>query len=369
VKAAKRNPFARILFRYLVEEFLRVLALCMVAFMIVYLIADFSDRIDDFLKHQAPVGAIIRYFLVKIPLIVNEVLPIAVLASMLLSLGGFSRNNELTAMRASGVSTAQIVAPLFSVCLAISVGVFVWNEKVVPHFATRAHYINTVEIKKRQMQGLLGDQQIWAHGQDTFYNIQSFDTRATALVGVTIYPIDPSFHLKGLIEIPRVRWDGREQAWKYKNGLERRFTPSGEIETIALTGGTLDLQEKPADLMAARRDSEEFSYHELRELIDDLRKKGLDTTEYLVDLELKLAVPFICTVMGLIAMAIGMRGGRGSSLANNIGVGLLIGASYWFVLALAVSLGHSGALPPIVSAWTANAIFAGIGLFLLLGGS
>ena len=66
-------------------------------------------------------------------------------------------------------------------------------------------------------------------------------------------------------------------------------------------------------------------------------------------------------------MPLGMRNLRSSSLANNIGLGLLIGASYWFVLALAVSLGHSGALPPVVAAWTANAIFAAIGIFLLLG--
>ena len=78
-------------------------------------------------------------------------------------------------------------------------------------------------------------------------------------------------------------------------------------------------------------------------------------------------MPFICTVMGLISMPLGMRNLRGSSLANNIGIGLLIGASYWFVLALAVSLGHSGALPAVVAAWTANGIFAAIGLFFLLG--
>ncbi len=364
---ATRNPFARILFRYLVEEFLRILALCLLAFLVVYLIADFSDRIDDFLKHQAPMGAIVRYFLVKIPLIINQVLPIAVLAAMLLGLGGLSRHNELTAMRACGLSSVQIVAPLLGTCLLLSVGVFAWNEKVVPHFATRAHYLNTVEIKKRPMQGLLGDQQIWAHGQDTFYNVQSFDARTRTLVGITIYPIDTEFHLKGLVEIPQADWDGR--AWSFRQGVERRFTPSGEIETTALGGGTLDLREKPEDLMAARRDAEEFSYRELHDLIDNLRKKGLDTTEYLVDLQLKLAVPFICTVMGLISMPIGMRNLRGSSFANNIGVGLLIGASYWFVLALAVSLGHSGALPPVVSAWTANGIFAAIGIFLLLGAS
>ena len=107
----RRNPIAGILFRYLVMEFLRILALCLLAFIVVYLIADFSDRIDDFLKHQAPVGAIVRYFLVRVPLIINEVLPIAVLAAMLLSLGGLSRHNELTAMRACGLSSAQIVAP------------------------------------------------------------------------------------------------------------------------------------------------------------------------------------------------------------------------------------------------------------------
>jgi len=268
-------------------------------------------------------------------------------------------------MRACGLSSVQIVAPLFVTCLLLSVVVFYWNENVVPYFASRAHYINTVEIKKRQMQGLMGDQQLWAHGQDTFYNIQSFDPRSRALIGITIYPINPEFHLKGLVEIPRAKWNGKE--WAFREGVERRFTADGEIETVKLDPGTLNLREKPADLMAARRDAEEFSYRELSELVESLRKKGLDTTEYNVDLHLKLAVPFICTVMGLISMPLGMRNLRGSSLANNIGAGLLIGSTYWFVLALAVSLGHSGALPPIVAAWTANGIFAAIGLFLLLG--
>jgi lipopolysaccharide export system permease protein len=365
VNRASRSPFAWIVSRYLVEEFVRILSLCLVAFIIVYLIADFSDRIDDFLKHKAPVGAIVRYFLVRIPLIVNQVLPIAVLAAMLLGLGGLSRNNEITAMRACGLSSAQIVLPLFVTCLVLSVSVFFWNENVVPYFASRAHYINTVEIKKREMQGLLGDQQLWAHGQDTFYNIQSFEPRDRSLIGITIYPINPEFHLKGLVEIPKANWDGEH--WAFREGVERRFTAEGEIETTSLTPGVLNLREKPADLMAARRDAEEFSYRELRELVEGLRKKGLDTTEYNVDLHLKIAVPFICTVMGLISMPLGMRNLRGSSLANNIGIGLLIGASYWFVLALAVSLGHSGALPAVVAAWTANGIFAAIGLFFLLG--
>jgi lipopolysaccharide export system permease protein len=71
--------------------------------------------------------------------------------------------------------------------------------------------------------------------------------------------------------------------------------------------------------------------------------------------------------MGLISMPLGMRNLRGSSLANRIGAGLLIGSTLLVRARLAVSLGHRGALPPIVAAWTANGIFAAIGLFLLLG--
>jgi lipopolysaccharide export system permease protein len=247
----------------------------------------------------------------------------------------------------------------------ISIFIFLWSETVVPYFASRAHYINTVEIKKRQMPGMLGDQQIWSHGQDTFYNVQSFDPRKRMLVGVTIYPIDPEFHLKGLLEIPTATWDGGR--WVYQTGQESRFGPDGQVEALPLQPGTLDFQEKPEDLIGARRDAEEFSFFDLRDFIENFRKKGLDVTEYVVDLYLKTAVPFVCTVMALIAIPLGMRNPRSSSLANSIGTGLLIGSSYWFVLALAVSLGHSGVLPPLVAAWTANVIFGGIGAFLLLG--
>ena len=151
-------------------------------------------------------------------------------------------------------------------------------------------------------------------------------------------------------------------------GSEERFLPNGEIETKVLAAGTLDLREKPADLIAAQQEAEEFNYFELRDLIANLRRKGLDATEYVVDLHLKLAVPFIGTIMALLAIPLGLRPSlRSGGFANSVGLELVIGFSYWVVLALSVSLGHSSALPSALAAWTANGIFAGIGLFLLLG--
>lgn len=354
----------RILSRYLVTEFLRVLWLCLFSFVVIYLIVDFFDRFDDFLRHRAAVGAMIRYFVFKIPLVLSQVMPVAVLASMLLSLGGFSRNNEITAMRAGGVSALQLVTPLLGACLVISVLSFLWNETVVPRFSRKASTINTVEIKKKRVPGILGDREIWTHGQDGFYNIASFDARKKILFGLTLYSVDSEFRLGGILEIPKVVWDGSQ--WVYRRGLQRQFLPNGDVDTVPVEGGVLGLHEKPDDLMAAHRDAEEFDYAELSKLVDDLHRKGIDSTEYLVDLRLKASVPFIATVMALVAIPLGIRNLRHTSLAANIGAGLAIGFSFWVVLALSVSLGHSGALPPLVAAWLANAVFSGIGAFLML---
>jgi len=71
--------------------------------------------------------------------------------------------------------------------------------------------------------------------------------------------------------------------------------------------------------------------------------------------------------MVLIAVPLSTRNPRQRPLATSIGIGLSVGFSYWVLLALTVSLGHGGAIPPIVAAWTANAIFGVLGAFLFLG--
>ena len=365
MKTAAPPVFLPILGRYVVGEFLRILALCVASFVALYLVVDFFDRFDDFLKYEAEVGAVVRYFLFKIPLILTQVTPVAVLASMLLALGGLSRHNEITAMQACGVSLVQLTGPLLGTCTAISLLSLVWSEAVVPHFNRRVRAINTVEIKNRELPSLFGTNELWSHGEDGLYNVRVFDARQQTLVGLTVYGLSPEFRLREVTEIPWARWNG--DAWAFEKGLRRELQPSGEVRTEPLAGGTIDIRETPGDLAASRREAEEYGYFALRSLIENLRRKGLDPTEYEVDLQVKLAVPFISLVMAFLAIPFGIRNLRSTSLASNIGTGLVIGFTYWVVLALAISLGYGGALPPLVAAWAANVIFSAIGVFLLLG--
>jgi lipopolysaccharide export system permease protein len=128
----------------------------------------------------------------------------------------------------------------------------------------------------------------------------------------------------------------------------------------------LAIPETLDDFLEVQREPEELSFSQLRDRIDSLTRKGIDASHYLVDLHLKLALPFASALLALVAVPIGGRLRRHPSVAAIIGLGTAVGFCYWVVLALAMSLGQSGAIPPLPAAWVANAIYALLGAVLFL---
>lgn len=351
--------------RYLLREFARLFGLCMLGFILVYVLVDFFDRFGTYLKYRPPARLVLSYFIFKIPLILTQLVPVATLGGVLLGLGMLARHNELTAMRASGVSTLQIARPLLAAAVVLSLGIFAWNESVVPYCSERYRHIENVEIKNKPQKALLDDQGIWFHGKAGIYSIEQFDARRETILGLTVYDFSPGFELRRLVEIASARWkDGR---WVLETPVERSFDAGGNVATRALAPDDFVLPDPPQDLQVVQKEPDELNFAKLRRHIRELSRKGIDTTESLVDLHLKLAVPFVPVVMVLIAVPLSTRNPRRRTLATSAGIGLTVGFSYWVLLALTVSLGHGGAIPPILAAWTANAFFAVLGAFLFLG--
>ncbi|MBU6281543.1 LPS export ABC transporter permease LptG [bacterium] len=350
---------------YLLAEFGRSLLLCLAGFIAIYLCVDFFERFASFLSHGASVGLILLYFLLKIPRILTEIMPVAVLAATLLGLGALARRNELMAMRACGISLAQIAAPVLGACLAISVLMLAWNEWVVPATALRAHQVERVKIRKKQVRSHFNEFEIWYHGLRAFTNIDRFDAKQDRVHGLRRYEFDDDFHLRRIVTAPLAKWTG--ERWVATDAVEVLFGPTGDLETKPLPPDDLGLVETPEDLGAAYREPEELSYRELRREIADLEKKGIDTTDSRVGLMLKLSVPFVSLVMAMIALPLAVRRSRQAGVAANVGTALVVGFSFWVVLAFATSLGKSGVLPPAVAAWSPNLIFAAIGAIFFLG--
>jgi lipopolysaccharide export system permease protein len=246
------------------------------------------------------------------------------------------------------------------ICLAA----LVWNETLVPYCSREYQYVNDVEIRKRPQRGILNEREVWYHGAGGFYNIDHIDTRRGTLFGLTIYRTDAAFNLLSIIEVHSAHWTGN--GWETTGSVERTIEPDGGIRVAPLAPGQLRIPETLNDFLEVQREPDELSYLALRQRIKELTRKGIDASNYVVDLQLKLAVPFATLVFACVAIPLAGGVRRHSSLAATVGAGFAIGFAYWVVLALANSLGQSGVLPPVVAAWGANGIFllAGLALFL-----
>lgn len=360
--ASQYSPLS-VLSRYVIGQFFATFVPVMAAFVLLYVVIDLFDRLDILLRHQASAGEAARYFVYKIPLMLTQITPPAVIVSVLLTLGLMSRRNEIIAFRASGVSLGQTALPLLVATAAISFVALAWNETVVPYSSRKFQYVNNVEIRKRGLRGILSDREIWYHGATGFYSIEHVDRVRQTVYGLVIYQLDEHFRLISVIQVPEAQW--RNERWIATGAVQHQIGDK-TFSALPVPSDALVIPETLGDFLEVQREPEELSYSMLRQRIAALTSKGIDASHYLVDLHLKLALPFASAVLALVAIPISGRLRRHPSIAAIVGVGTAVGFCYWVILALANSLGQSGALPPLPAAWAANAIFVLVGLALFL---
>ncbi len=349
--------------RYVAGQFVALFVPILAGFVLLYVIIDLFDRLDSLLRYQASAGAAARYFLFKIPLMVTQITPPAVITAVLLALGMLGRRNEIIALRTGGVSLPQTAIPIMALAGAISVGTLIWNETVVPYCSRKFQYVNNVEIRKRAIRGVLSDRAIWYHGADGFYNIDYVDRVGQAVYDLTIYRLDDQYRLRSVVQVPRAQWaDGR---WQGIGAVEHQLD-GANFHSTPLPADHLSIPETLDDFLEVQREPEELSFAALRDRIQSLTRKGIDASHYLVDLYLKLALPFSSAALALIAVPIGGRLRRRPSMAAIIGLGTAVGFCYWVLLGLSISLGQSGAIPPLMAAWAANGIYLLLGTVLFL---
>lgn len=361
---AARRLVLPVLGRHLGRAFLGVFALALAAFTAIYVVAEFFDRVDSFLRHGASFDAVVRYFVFKLPLVLAQVTPFAVLVGALVGLGLLARQNEFVALRACGVSIWQIAAPLLALAGAISVAIFAWNETVVPVAAQRYRAIDNFELKKRGAATLFTGRDVWYHGHAGFYNIERVSLRRRTLYGLTVYQLDPEFRLRRQIEADLATWSPK--GWRFSGARTRSISPDGDRIRPGVPPRFV-LPETLEDFGTVSIEPEAVSYRMLRRQIKDLRRKGVDASESLVDLHHKIAFPAASLLMMLLAVPLAAAGTRLSSFAVSVGLGFAVGFGYFVVLAFTHALGQGGPLPPALAAWSANALLALVGAYFLLG--
>jgi lipopolysaccharide export system permease protein len=354
----------RILTRYVAKAYLRMLALCLGAFIAIYLVVDFMEKIARFTRSDAHWYHIALFFVAKTPEIVSQAVPLAVLMATLLTLGTLSMNSELTAMRSCGIGLARITAPILVLALLISVLTLFVGELVLPRSYAERTYIQEVLIEKKSPSMYFRQHNIWHREEGAILRASLFDPSNQSLKGITLWelkngtdPVKRTDAASGLLN---------EQGWVFQDAVVREIR-GGEVQsTKKFASLQVPLKLKPADLKVLGKYSDGMTITELKHYCDKLKAGGYDPTRYLAQMHSRFSLPFGCAVMAFLGIPFALRSGRSSGIALGIGLSLGIGFLYVIVNSVIISFGQIGLLPPIVAAWATNFIFLLVGTWLSL---
>lgn len=352
----------RILDRYIVRECVKVLGLCLVVFIGIYVVVDLFEKLSRFLEARVSAGLIVRYYVFRLPKIFTEVLPVAVLLACLLSLGSLARNNEVLAMKMGQVGALRIALPCIGVGLAASALAWVAVEYVAPPASERALNIERTQVRRLPAHRITRDSDIWYRAQDDrFVHISLIEAQSGVIRGMSIFELSPRFDLLRRIDAREATFG--PQGWTVHDGYQLELDKN-PIRIAPFTQMTLSLRERPEEFARVARSPEEMSYVQLRQYIDRLVKSGVIATRYMVDLHAKVATALVSLIMAILGVSFGLRTNR-SGVMIWVGVCIPMGFLYYMLLVLGISLGRGGAVPPLVAAWLPNLVFGTTGVISL----
>ncbi len=353
----------KIITRYLYREFFVFFAVSLVIFLMLYTVMDFFGKIDNFLQAGVSLRVAFSYFLYQIPLVIQQIIPISVLISILLTFGLMNKHNELLALKCSGLNSFNLSSPLIGISVVIAAGSFFLSESIVPITSPKANEIWNVQVEKRDPKGTYKLSHIWYRGDGLIYQIRAFDSRENIIEGLTIFFFDDEFTLTKRIDAARATW--AEGWWELTDGLIQTFEADGSRKSATFEHHTIQLAETPENFRHSMKAPEEMSFWELKNYTRKIRREGYDSARGEVDLNIKIAFPFISIVLTIVGIPIALRRRRGG-IPLNITIGIGITLLYLLVFGLSRSLAISGVLPPILGAWMGNLLFLLLGIYLML---
>ena len=367
----------RLLDRYLFRELLVPLAYCLGGFLIFWNSYDLFTELQEMQERKMHLLDVLEYCVAMTPEFLVTVLPVGLLLALLYTLTNHARHNEITAMRAAGVSLWRLCVPYFIVGLVLSVVLFGLNEWCVPRSTDWANRILTRHVQKP------GDIEI--HNQ--FHGFAN--ARAHRVWQFDEYRVRTAEMLK-----PIVSWTLTNNAPRllkadraiYTNGVWTFFgvteleQPNAAAQFMPLLQTNLlampEFDETPAEIQSEIKISAHEGLHNVRKADIPLRDifgylrlhpslSRADSRWLFTKFYGRLAAPWTCLVVVLIAIPFGAASGR-RNLFFGVAGSIFICFSYFVIQSVSLALGSApnGHLPAWLAAWLPNIFFGATGLVL-----
>lgn len=357
--------FPNILDRYVLRRFFWIFGLAFFSMVSIFFIISFFERIDSIYETQKPIGLLLAQIAYLTPDFMIQALPVSSLIAALLSLGIMTKYNEITAMKACGISLYRAVLPIILMGLVISFFSFYLQDNVIPISNRKAEeYFEKIHDIPPRSHISLDRRWVMGKERNRIYHYRHFE------------PLSGTFSQLSMFDLERDTWSLRrrfyaDQATLRENGLflkdswERQFEEGRPVSYQNMDNALLPILEESDFFIETKAETDEMSLSELSAYIKDIEEKNFDAYSYKLQLQSKLAFPLAALVMTLLGIPFSFSMGKRGALFG-MGLSLLIAMVYWGALGVFRSLGYVKALTPLLAAWGPNLLFCLVGIYLLL---
>lgn len=354
----------RILDKYLLKTFCMPWLTCVLGFSFMFVIVDLVESLERFVDNGISGFQMILYYLRFLPSIWSYVGPITLLLGLLYALYHLTRNNEVIAMRASGISLYRVLFPFIILGIGISIfSTWISNTVAPRNLAWTENFFgkwgNDEEILLKQLRFKEPE-------AGRTWNIGTLNPETGDISAVLIYQYRANKNLEYTLQAEKAFF--RDDYWFFQNASVQKHSDLGFKQGRAEEYELLPkptFRESPERIVRDTKKFEFLTTAELRSFEKDRESLSERTIAHIrTEIAIRKGHPWLCLVTILLAVPFGTTTAR-KGVFKGVAYCLLLFFVLYFMMSFFKALGFAGSVPPWVAGWTPTLVFGTVGIFLL----
>ncbi|MDD2690107.1 MAG: LptF/LptG family permease [Candidatus Omnitrophica bacterium] len=346
----------RILDRYILKSVLGMFFGCLFMFLLLYCVIDVFSNLEDILKQKVSLNILADYYLSYIPIIFTQVTPTACLLSTLYTFARLNRDNEIIAMRSSGLSILNISQSVIIFGIIVSVFVFWVNDRFVPSSLVKNQRVKEqmeegAKKTKEKKEEIITNLSMYGLRNRLFF-VSKFSVATDTMEGITILEHDEHQNITKKIVANKGIY--KDNLWEFYQSITYDFDQNGQViqEPRYSEEEIMTIPESPHDFVAQRQRPDFMTIAQLEDYIWKLSRSGATTVirNLKIDLYQRFVSPFTSLIMILIGIPFSLMIKKRAAALSSFGLCIMVGFLYYVLNAVAIAFGKGGVLPPVLSA-------------------
>lgn len=351
--------------RYILGQFVRSFLIVAAAFVSIYILVDFFEKIDNFLGHGKSMGLVFQFFLLSIPFIIDMLGPVLILLAGVISLGILSHNNELTAMMAGGIHLRTIIKPILVGAVLFTMLFLAMAQWLLPRTIAATNTIWYENVKGMVPLGIFRNGRYYYKGKEGFFSFSRPWPDKNIFLDFSYSSWTPEHEIKTLVSAKKAQWT-EAGGWQLSSGQIQKNLASDKFSTTLFAKKGFAFPESPEFFFVPKYQAAERS---LTELYQEMYKQNSEGETTVAQTNFYSRISY--TLLGIPLLFLGLpvlllsyrKWGKDLSIAIPVSCGMAFVA--WGIWGALQSLAKAGYLSPLIAAVLIHIIF-GLSGFLLL---